>query len=668
MNSNIILKVEKGKKYSEFLDNNMKKNIIACKQNSIMHDLSDVCDTSGDAEFIDISSEEGLKILRHSTAHLLANAIVELYPDAKPNTSNEDNIIFYYDFDMSPISIDDFSPIEKKMEEIEKRNEPIEKIVLDKEGILEIFKNNPYKTDKINENVNDGEASSVYREGNYMEFCRGPHVPSTGFIKAFKLLSVSSTNYEGDINKQKMIRIYGTSFPEKKSLREFLLRREEAMKRDHRRIGHEMDLFIFDNERAPGFPFYTPNGAIIRNELINYMKELNEKNGWEDVWTPHIYRETIWRESGHYDKYKNDMFLFQLSNGDHYGLKPMNCPGHIAIFQRSVHSYREMPVKYSEAGTVYRYEKSGEMGGLTRPRAFTIDDGHGFLRPDQISEEVTSLLKTVPFIFNTIMGNSEISYDLSTMDKDHPENYLISYICFECNQKFEMRGASSELKCPNCGSIRLKEDFSMWDNATENLKNALNNLGLPYKEKPGDAAFYGPKIDVHIKDALDRLWQVSTIQLDFFMPINFDLSYIDADSKKVRPVILHRAIYGSYERFIAILLEHFNGKLPTWLSPVEAYIIPVSENYSDYAEYVHRELCKNHIRSKLDLSQNTISKKIKLIRGMRPSYIIVVGENEKNSGTISVRNRNDRTKSYNLNDFIDNLDREVRDHNIKQIF
>ncbi|MEM0132281.1 aminoacyl--tRNA ligase-related protein [Acidiplasma sp.] len=667
MNSNITARIEKGQRYSDIISDRAKHLIIAAKQNGVLHDLDDTASESGEVELINIYSDDGLKILRHSTAHLLANAIVDLYPGAKPNTSNEDSDVFYYDFDMPPISVDDFPKIEEKMREIASKNLKIEKIRQDKNAMLEIFKDNPYKIDKINENLKDGEISNIYRQGNYIEFCRGPHVPSTGYIKAFKLLSVASTNYEGDINKQKMVRIYGTSFPDQKMLKDFLQRREEAMKRDHRKIGQEMDLFLFD-ERAPGFPFYTPNGAIIRNELINYMRELNEKNGWEDVWTPHAYRDIIWKESGHYDKYKNDMFLFKLSNGDDYGLKPMNCPGHIAIYQRSVHSYREMPIKYSEAGTVYRYEKSGEMGGLTRPRAFTIDDGHGFLRPDQIFDEVSSLIKIIPDVFRTIMGESEISYDLSTIDKSNPQNYLLSYICRDCGEKFEMRAASGVLKCPKCGSTNLEVDFSMWDNATDNLRSALEDLNLKYKENPGDAAFYGPKIDIHVKDALGRFWQLSTIQLDFFMPINFDLTYVDSDGKKSRPVILHRAIYGSYERFIAILLEHFNGKMPTWLSPVQTYVVPVSENYNDYASYVHSELVKNHIRSKLDLSGNTISKKIKLIRPMRVSYIIVVGEKEKISNTVSVRNRKDKTRSYNLQDFISEINMEIKNRSIDQLF
>ncbi len=664
----VNIKIKKGEKFNNIVPEKLKDKIIATRINDKLYDLYDEAPEDGEAELIDIYSAEGEKILLHSAAHLLANAVTDIYKNALPNTSNEDENTFYYDFKMDPISIEDFPVIEERMEEIAKNNIKIEKIILSKEEILKIFKNNKYKIDKINDNLKDNMESSVYKQGDYMEFCRGPHVPSTGYIKTFKLLSVSSTNYEGDINKEKMIRIYGTAFPDKKLLNSFLVKREEAMKRDHRRIGAEMDLFMFDNERAPGMPFYTPNGAIIRNELINYMKEINKSHGWEEVWTAHVFKDIIWKQSGHYDKYKNDMFLFELQNGDHYGLKPMNCPGHITIFQRNAYSYRDMPVKYSEPGTVYRYEKSGEMGGLTRPRGFTIDDGHGFVRPDQVLEETISLLKMVPEIFRTILGTEEISYDLSVIDKDHPENYLVSYICNNCSTKFEMRAVSKELKCPNCGSLDLKVDFSMWDNATDSLREALKTLNLKYTEYPGEAAFYGPKIDIHIKDALGRLWQLSTIQLDFFMPINFDLSYIDRDDKKIRPIIIHRAIYGSYERFIAILLEHFNGKLPTWLSPLQTYVIPVSDNYNDYASNINKILTENNIRSKADLSGETLSKKIKLIRKMRPSYIIVVGEKEQNANTISVRNRKDKMEVFEINKFIDNIKKEIENHKIGQIF
>ncbi len=665
---NITIKIKKGGKFNDIVPEKLKDRIIAAKMNDKLYDLFDTAPENNDAELIDIHSVDGEKILLHSAAHLLANAITDIYKDALPNTSNEGEDTFYYDFKMDPISIEDFPLIEKRMEEIVKSNVKIEKSILNKSEILEIFKNNKYKIDKINTNVNDNDKSSIYKQGNYIEFCKGPHVPSTGYIMAFKLLSISSTNYEGDINKEKMIRIYGTAFPDKKALNAFLIRREEAIKRDHRKIGTEMDLFMFDNERAPGMPFYTPNGAIIRNELINYMKEINRSHGWEEVWTAHVFKDIIWKQSGHYGKYKNDMFLFQLQNGDNYGLKPMNCPGHITIFQRNVYSYRDMPVKYSEPGTVYRYEKSGEMGGLTRPRGFTIDDGHGFVRPDQVLEETVSLLKMVPEIFKTVLGTDEISYDLSIMDKNNPENYLVSYICNNCNTKFEMRAAVDELKCYNCGSSDLKIDFSAWDNATDNLREALKNLNLKYTEYLGEAAFYGPKIDIHIKDALGRSWQLSTIQLDFFMPVNFDLYYIDKDDERVRPIIIHRAIYGSYERFIAILLEHFNGKLPTWLSPLQTYVIPVSENYNDYAIKINKLLNKNDVRSRVDLSGETISKKIKLIRKMRPSYIIVVGEREKNSNTLSVRNRKDKTKEFEIDEFISNIKNEIKNHKIDQIF
>ncbi|MEM0140263.1 MAG: threonine--tRNA ligase [Ferroplasma sp.] len=668
MDSSITVNIKKGELFLEKVPQNLKNIIIAAKIGDKLYDLSDEAPEDSTALLIDINSAAGEKILLHSAAHLLANAIVDLYPGALPNTSNESDETFYYDFNMDPVSTTNFPKIEEKMKEIADKNIVIQKKTLDRAEILKIFAGNKYKIDKIKENVPDGSKSTIYIQGNYTEFCRGPHIPSTKYLKAFKILSISSTNYEGDITKEKMIRIYGTAFPDKKQLNAFLLRREEAAKRDHRKIGQEMDLFIFDNERAPGMPFYAPNGAIIRNELINYMKELNSSSGWEEVWTAHAFRDIIWKQSGHYYKYKDDMFLFTLKNGDSYGLKPMNCPGHIAIFQRNVYSYRDMPVKYSEAGTVYRYEKSGEMGGLTRPRGFTIDDGHGFVREDQIFDETTSLLKIIPQVFTTIFGKTEITYDLSAMDKEHPENYLMAYECGSCGEKFMFRAASGELKCPKCDSTDLKTDFSMWDNATGNLRKALDSLNLKYIEYPGEAAFYGPKIDVHIKDALGRSWQLSTIQLDFFMPANFDLYYIDSENRKARPVIIHRAIYGSYERFIAILLEHFNGKLPTWLTPIQAYVIPVSDAYTDYAKEINKSFIANGIRTKIDSSDGTISKKIKLIHAMRPSYIIVVGEKEYSTGTIAVRNRSDKTRVFAIDEFLKLVHNEINNKNYDQFF
>lgn len=664
------LPIKSGERYSEVVKRLKIKDVVAVKVDNTLLDLSAVADKDGEFETVSAFSEEGIRILRHSTAHLLANAVVDVNPNALPNAGPPTDDGFYYDFDMSPVSAEDLAVIEKKMNEIAKKNVPIQRVELSKSDLLEKFSHNSYKIDKIKDNVEEGGSSSVYKQGEFVDFCLGPHVPSTGYMKAFKLLTVASTHYKGDESKPKMVRIYGTSFPNKEMLSEFLKNREEAAKRDHRRIGQEMDLLVFNSERAPGFPLYTPNGTILRNELMKHMRELNNKYGWKEVSTPHIFRDIIWKQSGHYAKYKPNMYIFTLPDGDSYGVKPMNCPGHITIFERVPHSYRDLPIRYSEAGTVYRYEKSGEVGGLTRPRSFTIDDGHAFLRQDQILEEMKKILTMVSETFTTILGSTELHFDLSLIDKEHPENYLLTYVCENCGNALEVRKSAmeEELLCPKCGSNKLNPDYSAWDEATEQLRNALEASNLKYKEYPGEAAFYGPKIDVHVRDAIGRLWQLSTIQLDFFMPTNFNLYYISSESKHERIIMIHRAIYGSYERFMAILLENFAGKLPTWLSPLQAYVIPVSENYVDYATSVRDQLASKGIRVELDTSPETISKKIKMIRPMRPSYIVVVGEKERNEGTVTARNRADKQMVLGIDSFAKDLSEEIENRDINQFF
>lgn len=656
------------KTFEESLKEAGIKGAVAVIQDGVEKDLRDTPTADVIIEPVFTQTEAGLKILRHSAAHLLAQAVLELYPDAKPNAGPPTEDGFYYDIDMKPVDQEELAEIEKKMRELIGRNLRIGKQSLSKADLLRKFSHNPYKIDKINENVPDGGSSTIYTQGEFYDFCRGPHVPSTGYIKAIRLLSVASTHYKADESRPMLIRIYGTAFPEERSLKEYLKNREEAMKRDHRKIAQEMDLLVFNSEWAPGFPFYTPNGMVLKQELTNFMKRLNKKFGWQDVATPHIFKELIWKQSGHYAKYKPNMYLFTLPDGDNYGVKPMNCPGHITIFAREPKSYKELPVKYSEAGTVYRYEKSGEMGGLTRPRMFTVDDGHAFLRLDQIVSEIKDVMAMVKETYSKILGEPTMSFDLSVIDKENPENYLITYRCSNCGTEIEARKTSmqEELKCPNCSSTKLDPDFSTWDQATDQLRQALDEEGIKYAVNPGEAAFYGPKIDVHVRDALGRMWQLSTIQVDFFMPTNFGLYYINSESKHDRIIMVHRAIFGSYERFMAILIEHFAGKFPTWLSPVQAYVVPVSEKFEDYAKKVHEELKQNDIRSVLDLGNETINKKIKTIRPMRPSYIIVVGEKEENSGTVSVRNRANGQNVMKLSEFTDSMRNEIVSYRIEQ--
>ncbi|MEM0155490.1 MAG: threonine--tRNA ligase [Thermoplasmataceae archaeon] len=665
----IKLRFSGGQPFRDSVPERLRKDAVAVECKGVLLDLSSIPEIDVECNLITKYSKQGIEILRHSAAHLLAQAILELYPNALPNAGPVTEEGFYYDFDMEPISSDKLPAIEARMRENVAKSIPIIREEHSKTELMFIFGKNPYKIDKIRDNVPDNGRSTVYRQGDFVDFCRGPHVPNTSFLGSTRLLTIAATHYKGETDGTPMIRIYGTAFPDEKSLNVYLKMREEASKRDHRKIGAEMDLFLFNSERAPGFPLYSPNGVIIRNELMNFMREKNSERGWMEVWTPHVFRDTIWKQSGHYAKYKPDMFTFELENHEGYGLKPMNCPGHITIFEREPHSYRDLPVRYSEFGTVYRYEKSGEVGGLTRPRAFTQDDGHAFLSMDMILGEVKSLIGLVKETYETVLGTTEATFDLSLMDRDHPEQYLVAFVCQECGNVVEIRKVSSNEKfvCPNCGSEKLDPDLSQWDKASDQLRQALVESGIDFREFPGEAAFYGPKIDVHTKDAIGRSWQLSTIQLDFFMPSNFGLYYINSQSKKDRIVMVHRAIFGSLERFMAILLEHFEGKLPTWLSPMQIYLTPVSISSAQYAEEVYENLKKAGLRVTMDLSPETISKKIKMIRLRRPSYIAIVGENERQDKTITIRGRDNKQQTYSMEVFLNKIKEEIRNRKIEQM-
>ncbi len=651
------IKIEKGRKFSDAVKD---PRAIAAEMNGKLYDLDTNSPADGEFVAITASTEEGIRVLRHSAAHLLAQAVVSLHPEALLNAGPPTEDGFYYDIFMEPVSAEELQKIEEKMAEIVRENLKITREEYDRDTLLKMFSTNKFKLDKIMDNVPEGERSSVYRQGDFVDFCTGPHVPSTSHLKAVKLLNVASTNYKGDPSREKMVRIYGTAFQDEKSLKSHLLLREEALKRDHRKIGQEMDLFIFNSERAPGFPFYTPNGTSIRNALIEYMRELNRKYGWSEVSTPHLYRDTMWKQSGHYAKYRDSMYIFDMEDGSGYAIKPMNCPGHVTIFERDAHSFRDLPVRYSEPGTVYRYEKSGEVGGLTRPRMFTIDDGHAFVAEEQLVDELRSILNMVTESFSGIFGDVELTFELSVMDKNNLDNYLITHRCLNCSTEIEARkSAVEEVVCPKCGSKDFKEDLSKWDSATDALSSALGSLGIQYRTFEGEAAFYGPKIDVHLRDALGRSWQLSTVQVDFNLPLRFDLLYVDSGGEKKHVVMVHRAIYGSYERLMAILIENSAGKLPTWLSPMQVYITPVSDRFNDYSEKILERLNSEGIRCYLDYSKETISKKIKLIRPRRPSYILVIGEKESGSGTVTVRNRKSQQKEMGLDEFIQNIRKEI---------
>ncbi len=660
------LKIKKGQKFVDALaPGYLKDGIIAVKYQNKTVDLQMEAKENGEFTPVYLKSEDGTRILRHSSAHLLAHAITELYPSALLNAGPATDDGFFYDIEMPPVSTEQLAEIEKKMREISSRKLPITRKVLSKEQLYRMFEGNPYKIQKIRDYVPDGTSSTVYEQGNFTDFCTGPHVPSTDIIKHFRLTSIASALYKVNGEQKHLLRIYGTAFPDESSLKQYFVLKEEAQKRDHRKIGSEMDLYVFDSENAPGFPLYTPNGTIIRDKLIEYMRGLNSSNGWTEVATPHVFRDTMWKRSGHYSKYREDMYLFNLDE-DGYAIKPMNCPGHILIFRRNMYSYRDLPVKLSEFGTVYRYEKSGEVGGLTRPRSFTIDDGHAFLALSQVENEIVSILKMIAETFKTLFGGLEISYELSLIDEEHPENFLVGYECADCGEKFDLRGAVDQLKCPKCGSTKLRVNLDKWNEASEALRSAISSLNLPYKETPGDAAFYGPKISVYLKDALGRKWQLSTIQLDFFMPSNFGLTYVDSSGGKSPVIMLHRAVFGSIERIMAILIENYSGKLPTWLSPYQVIVVPVSEHYADYAQGVASALKKSGLRVYLDSTSETLNKKLRLIRRFRAAYICVVGEKEQENNTVTVRSRSDTMKEMRQSEFSEAIAAEIEKRNIEQ--
>jgi len=609
--------VEKGKKIIDILreTGTLTSTTVAARMDGILIDLSADVRDGATVEAVDLNSDDGIHILRHSCAHLLANAVVDLYGDAKPVVGpvTEDPPGFYYDISMKPLGEGDLQKIEERMRELSRKNVKIERKEMSRDDLIKMFSWNKYKVDLIEENVPEGGFSSVYVQGNFSDFCRGPHVPSTGFIKHFKLLSASTSYWKGKEGNDVLVRIYGTAFPTEQGLKEYLNMMEEVKRRDHRKLGGELDLFVMRPEFGPAFPLYTPSGTVVRNELIDFMRKLNRRYGWEEVWTPHAFKTTLWEKSGHMAHYRENMFLMEVEN-EEYGMKPMNCPGHILLFQRKSWSYRDLPVKFSEFGTVYRYERSGVTSGLLRVRAITQDDGHAFVRQDQIEEEVGNLLDLINEVYVKTLKIRDLRYNLST------------------------RGEEGE---------KYTGSPEIWERATSALRSALDKRGLKYRENKGEAAFYGPKIDVDIKDAIGRYWQLSTIQLDFFMPDaeHFNLHYTDEKNQPQQPVMIHRAIYGSLDRFMGVMIEHFAGAFPLWLSPIQVRVVNISEKSENYAREIIDDLKKEGIRADGDLSGDTLNKKIRNSHAMKIPYTVILGEKELSEEKISVRDRKDRQRN-----------------------
>ncbi|MFH0870730.1 MAG: threonine--tRNA ligase [archaeon] len=592
----------KGTKAEEVIKEHFKKEAqkaIAAKLDDKAIDLSAAIEHGGSFEVIINDTPEGLDILRHSSSHLMALAIKRLYPGVKVTIGPSIEDGFYYDFDNLKISEDDFKKIEDEMDNIIHEKLPFARREVSKAEALKFFHDEPYKLELINE-LPAGEKITTYKLGEFEDLCRGPHIPSSKAIGAIKLMKLAGAYWKGDSKNKMLTRIYGISFPDKKLLTDYLTRLEEAKKRDHRKIGQQMDLFSFHDE-APGMPFFHNKGSFIWNTLVNYTTELMLKRNYQINKTPMILNKSLWLQSGHWDHYKDNMYFTKIDGND-FAVKPMNCPGNILIYKTTLHSYRELPMKAGEFGLVHRHELSGVLSGLLRVRCFTQDDAHVFCTEEQVEEQTRELIDFMAEMYSTF--GFEYHMELST----RPE--------------------------PAMGDPKL------WDLAESKLRKVLDSTGKEYKTNEGDGAFYGPKIDFHLKDALGRTWQCGTIQLDFQMPEKFDLTYEGKDGLRHRPVMLHRTILGSVERFMGILLEHFAGKLPLWISPVQAKILPIAERHFEYANKVADKMRERGLRVEIDERSETTSKKVRDAQMQKVNYILVVGDREEQEGSVNVRTRN----------------------------
>jgi len=607
------------------ISTSLKKKAVAAKKDGKVVDLSTPLHEDAAIEILTLESPEGLEVYRHSTAHLLAQAVKRLYgKEVKLGIGPVIEDGFYYDMDI-PVTLtpDDLRKIEAEMEKIVKEDLPIRRKVVSREEAIRIYTeiNDHLKLELIRDLPEDATIT-IYEQGEFFDLCRGPHLPSTGFIKAFKLMSVAGAYWRGKSDNQVLQRVYGTAWAKQSELEEYLHFIEEAKKRDHRKLGKELELFMF-SEEAPGMPFYLPKGFTLRNELEQFSRRLQQLAQYTEVRTPFIMNERLWHQSGHWDHYHENMYFSEVDNTT-YALKPMNCPGHMLIYKNTMHSYRDLPIRYSEFGQVHRHEYSGALNGLLRVRTFCQDDAHVFVRPDQIESEIKNMIQLIDKIYKVF--GFEYSVALSTRPED------------------------------SMGSDEL------WEIAESSLKRVLEESGMPYDIKEGDGAFYGPKIDFQITDALKRRHQCGTIQLDFQMPEKFDLTYVGQDNEKHRPVVLHRAMYGSMERFIGILIEHYAGAFPVWLSPIQARLMTITEAHVPYAEKVKEKMQLAGIRVELDARNEKIGYKIREAQVQKIPYMLVVGEKEAADGTLSVRRRGVGDEgAMSVDAFIDKIRAEIND-------
>ena len=579
----------------------LARNAVCAKVNGEEVDLSHVLKEGDALEIVTLKDKEGLHVYRHTCAHVLAQALKTIYPTCKLSIGPVIENGFYYDVDfVTPINKDDLAKIEAEMQKIIKSNLPIERFTLPREEAIKLMDgyDEKYKVELI-EDLPEGETISFYKQGNFTDLCRGPHLPSTGKIKAFKLTGIAGAYWRGDEHNKMLTRIYGTAFAKKDEMEAYFHMLEEAKKRDHTKLGKELKLFTILNE-GKGFPFFLPHGMVLKNALVDYWRQLHDREGYVEVATPIMLSRSLWETSGHWDHYKDNMYTTKI-DGEDYAVKPMNCPGGILVYKTEPHSYKDLPIRMGELGLVHRHEKSGQLHGLFRVRCFTQDDAHIFMTPAQITDEIKGVVRMINEVY-TLFG-FKYYVELST----RPAN-----------------------------SMGSDED---WTLATDALRLALEELRLDYTVNEGDGAFYGPKIDFHLEDSIGRTWQCGTIQLDFQLPQRFEMEYVGEDGQKHRPIMVHRVIFGSIERFIGILIEHYAGKFPVWLSPVQVKILPITERQEAYARKLYAEMKTQGIRAELDLRNEKIGYKIREAQMEKVPYMLVLGEKEAQDGLAAVRRR-----------------------------
>lgn len=597
--------------------------VLAVDTGTAVRDMSTTAIDGSTVKFLTFADPAGLDVFRHSSAHLMAHALLKLYPDARPTIGPVVDEGFYYDFAMNPLTPEDLQKIESEMQKLVKANLPIRRMEVTKDEALQMFADNKFKVEMIND-LEEGTIS-IYKQGDgdnaFMDLCRGPHVPSTGYLKAFKLTKFAGAYWRADQSREQLQRLYGISFPNKEMLDEHLKKIEEALARDHRKIGQEMELFTFHDE-GTGFPFWHANGMVLKNIVVEYWRDVHRRYGYNEIQTPQMLNKVLWEMSGHYDHYRNNMYFTSIDDIP-YAVKPMNCPGGLLVYKSRMHSYREFPLRNAELGLVHRHEMSGVLHGLFRVRAFTQDDAHVFCTPEQVKSEVANIIDQVFEIYGTF-GFNDVHIELSTRPKD---------------------------------SIGSDE---MWENAEGGLRQALELRGINYKLNPGDGAFYGPKIDFHVKDSMGRSWQCGTIQVDFSMPERFHATYEAEDGTRKTPVMLHRAILGSLERFIGILIENYAGKFPMWLNPVQVKVLPVSDQFNDYARQVVARFKAAGLRAEADLRSERLGRKIRDAQLSRVNYQVVVGAAEAENGTVSVRTRkNENLDALSVDEFMARMVQEA---------